>query len=113
MKTILLSCFVLVMCSFSPKKKQEVHPGLFALSVAIHGTNEEVISGLYIHEDNTFIYFDRSKKKEIKGTWSIVSGDLILKAESHLPVSKKWKIDQNGKCLKGRGKFIFYRSCNC
>jgi hypothetical protein len=96
--------FVFFLVSFGnpPKKISTIEPGAFSLG------NGCVLD---VRSDKVFVYSDG--EQQIQGKWEIIRGDLILETASVLPISRKWKIDQNGKCLKSRMKFAFYRICNC
>lgn len=102
--------FLLISLNTKPAKKSMViEPGTYAFQ----WEDEQVLTALVIEADQHFVYFDKTTGKEIKGTWKIVKGDLLLEGESPLPITDKWKIDKNGKCLKSRDKMAFYRFCNC
>jgi hypothetical protein len=112
MKTIIFCGFLLLM-SFTTKENPGIRPGLFVLSSYSQEGTEQVVSGFYLNEDHSFTYFDKSSGSEIKGTWSVQKGNVLLHSEQKLPIKKSWKITGNESCLKSRKGMTFYRLCNC
>ena len=71
---------------------------------------------LKLNADHTYSYKNTSDSNhpvEVQGSWNAKGGSIQLSGiPANQPVPSKWKLDKNGKCLKGRTGMMFLRLCH-
>lgn len=114
-KSILILTFSLfVSMSFVfPQKELILKYGTYGYCKNCGSLNAKI--ELKINKDNTFSYFDNSDSKkivDINGTWVRANNTIFLKEyKSSFKIHNKWRIQENGFCLKSRNNLEFSRLC--
>lgn len=107
---VLLSLTMLSFENGNRKVSSEQVTGIYGdadgTDVNIQLTIKEDFSFRFIHNCNP------NKPIDVRGAWILLNNTVILKDyKSDVSINKKWKIDNNSKCLKSRHGMEFIRIC--
>lgn len=109
--------FVLVICSaYKDQPLPILLKGAYGNCGCGEEENSEIQNALFLNENQSYLYNQvRSDNKieKINGTWTMEKGQIVLSnTKNELRIPDRWKIDENGKCIKGRKGLAFFRLCH-